>query len=227
MAAAEPLEAAASPARPALTEDRIVTAAIDLIEREGVDALSMRRVAAELGVAAMSLYYHVPNKAALLDGVAERIVTGLDLADDPALPAADRARRLMRTFRRVAHDHPRCVQLILTRSANSPASLRLVEQTLTIARAAGFEGLRAARITQTFLSYAIGSLVREAGAARALKNLPAGVDLNRWLGHLDPAVYPSLVSLSEHDLTFDPEAEFEYGLELLLHGLQQVLPPER
>lgn len=221
MTAAGPLEAA-NPGRAALTGDRIVTAAIDLIEREGVDALSMRRVAAELGVAAMSLYYHVPNKAALLDAVAERIVSGLDLADDPGLSAEDRARRLMRGFRKVTHDHPRCIQLILTRSADSPATLRLVEQTLTIARAAGFEGLHAARVAQTFLSYALGSLVREAGAARALKNLPAGVDLARWLGNLDPAEYPSVVSLSEDDLTFDPEAEFEYGLELLLNGLRRT-----
>ncbi len=209
--------AAAEPPRAALTGDRIVAAAIDLIEGEGVDALSMRRIAAGLGVAAMSLYYHVPNKAALLDAVAERIVDGIDYADDPALDAEERARRLMRAFRKVAHDHPRCVQLVLTRKGDSPATLRLMEETLTVARAAGFEGVRAARVAQAFLSYALGSLVRETGARRALGDQ----DPASWLGRLDPATYPSLASVAADGLEFDPDAEFEFGLELLIRGLRE------
>ena len=210
--------AGAEPPRAALTGDRIVAAAIDLIEREGVDALSMRRIAADLGVAAMSLYYHVPSKAALLDAVAERIVDGIDYADDPVLDADERARRLMRAFRKVAHDHPRCVQLVLTGRGDSPATLRLMEATLTLARAAGFEGVRAARVAQTFLAYALGSLVRETGARRALQ----GQDPASWLGRLDPAVYPSLAALVADGLRFEPDAEFEFGLELLIRGLRRT-----
>jgi AcrR family transcriptional regulator len=211
--------------RQALNHDRIVRAAIDLIEKAGVDALSMRRVAAELGVAAMSLYYHVPNKAALLDAVADRIVAGLDIADDLAGEATgdirERARSLMRAFRRIAHDHPRCVSLILTRSADSPASRRLMEQTLGIARAAGYEGVIAARVALAFFSYVLGSLTREAGTAKALKHLPAGTDLGRFLGLFDPAHYPHLATLAVSGLAMDPEAEFEFGMEMLIRGLPQ------
>jgi len=206
--------------RGALTGDRIVSVAIDLIEREGVEALSMRRIAADLGVAAMSLYYHVPNKAALLEAVAERIVDGIDYADDPALDPEERARRLMRAFRKVAHDHPRCVQLVLVQGSVSPATLRLMEETLTVARAAGFEGVQAARVAQTFVSYALGSLVREAKAQQALAEIPQGLDVKGWLGGLDPSVYPSLAELAEHYLRVDPEGEFEFGLELLIRGLR-------
>jgi AcrR family transcriptional regulator len=211
--------------RPGLTEERIVTAAIEAIESKGVEALSMRRIAADLGVAAMSLYYHVPNKAALLDAVAERIVSGLDVTDDPELSAEDRARRLMRSFRKAAHDHPRCIQLVLTRGADSPATLRLVEQTLTIARAAGFEGVQAVRMAGAFVSYVLGSLVRETGMIRALRNLPSGVDLRPWLETLDPAAYPSLASLAAEGFAFDFEADFEYGLDLMLAGVRKGAPP--
>src|SRR5687768_17449668 len=66
-----------------LSRPRIVAAAIDLIEREGADAVSMRRIAGELGVGVMSLYNHVPNKAALLDAVAEAVLSEIEFADDP------------------------------------------------------------------------------------------------------------------------------------------------
>src|SRR5919197_155923 len=94
-----------------LTRDRIVRAATDLIERQGADALSMRRVAAELGVAVMSLYNHVPSKDALLDAVAERILAGMNVPSDPAMHWTERARSLVRAFRQVAHDFPRSVTL--------------------------------------------------------------------------------------------------------------------
>lgn len=102
------------PVRPVLTRERIVLAAVALIERESADALSMRRVAAELGVAVMSLYNHVPNKSALLEGVAEHVVSGLELHDDPSEPWQERARALVRAFRKVAHDNPRCMTIVLT-----------------------------------------------------------------------------------------------------------------
>src|SRR4051812_16398169 len=85
-----------------LTRERIIRTAIELIESGGIDTLSMRGLANELGVAVMSLYNHVPSKAALLDGVAERIMDGLELADDPTAAWQERARALVRAFRKVA-----------------------------------------------------------------------------------------------------------------------------
>lgn len=205
--------------RTVLTRERIVRAAIELIEREGVDALSMRRVAAELGAAPMSLYYHVPNKAALLDGVAESIVAELDFADDPEVEAQDRVRALMRAFRKVAHDHPRSVTLVLTRGATAPATLRLVDHALGVARAAGMEGQAAARAVFAVMSYALGSLMTENGAAKAMRNLPPGCDLNEWLSVADPARFPNLAELAQHEIQFQPEAEFEFGMEALIAGL--------
>src|SRR3954451_7270669 len=89
-------KSASEPAvRPSLTRERIVLAAIEVIERDGEDALSMRAVAAELGVAVMSLYNHVPNKADLLSGVAQHVVAGMVLPDDSADDWKTRGRALI------------------------------------------------------------------------------------------------------------------------------------
>lgn len=206
--------------RTVLTRDRIVRAAIDLIERDGAEALSMRKVAAELGAAAMSLYHHVPNKAALIDAVVERIVTDIDFGDDVQASPRERARGMMHAFRKIAHDHPRTVNLVITRTFESPSTLRLFEHAMAVARAAGFGGTDSARIAGTFLSYAIGSLMREARFAKAVA-AEGPEAMARKLASVDPATFPNVLSLVEAGFVYDPDAEFEYGLELLLETLPE------
>jgi AcrR family transcriptional regulator len=203
-----------------LNRDRIVRAATELIEREGADALSMRRVAAELGVAVMSLYNHVPNKAAMLDAVASQILGGMTVADDPAMPWTERARVLVRAFRKVAHDHPRSVTLVLTRKVDAPSGLRPVEHALAIAADAGFDGETSVRIMRALLAYAIGAQMREVGAAKVLDYLPE--DQADRLSFLDPAEFPHVVALREALLSHDPETDFEFGLDLMIAALEAL-----
>ncbi|GAB3275994.1 TetR/AcrR family transcriptional regulator C-terminal domain-containing protein [Actinocorallia lasiicapitis] len=198
-----------------LTRDRIVRAAIDLIERDGVEGLSMRKVAAELDAAAMSLYHHVPNKAALLDAVVERIVTDIDFADDPAAPVRERARGMMRAFRKISHDHPRTVHLVITRTFESPATLRLFEHALEIALAAGYEALEATRIAGTFLSFAVGCLMRETRYLSMVSEHGVNAVIDKFAS-VDPAQFPNITALVEAGFLIDLDAEFEYGLDLLL-----------
>jgi AcrR family transcriptional regulator len=198
-----------------LTRDRIVQAATDLIEREGSDALSMRRVAAELGAAVMSLYNHVPSKAALLDAVAERILSGMIAPAGPAMHWTERARSLVRSFRKVAHEYPRSVTLVLTRRVEAPAAMRPVEHALAIAAEAGFDGETSTRIMRALLAYAIGAQMREAGAAQMLGR-------PRRLGLLDPAEFPHVIALQDHLLSHDPETDFEFGLDLLIAALDAL-----
>jgi AcrR family transcriptional regulator len=201
--------------RTLLTPARIIRAAAELIETAGSDALSMRRVAAELGVAVMSLYNHVPNKAALLDGVAERIMAGLELADDPAADWQHRARTLVRAFRQVAHDHPRGVTLVLTRKIETPAGLRPAERALAIADAAGFDGTTSVRIMRALLAYAIGAQLREAGAVKMLAHPPR-------IDDLDPAEFPHVTALGAELVGHDPETDFEFGLDLLVSAIDAL-----
>jgi AcrR family transcriptional regulator len=196
-----------------LTRERIIRAAIELIEGGGVEALSMRGLANELGVAVMSLYNHVPGKAALLDGVAEQIMNGLELVDDPAADWQERARALVRAFRKVAHDNPRSVTTVLTRRIDTTAGLRVVERALAIADAAGFDGVTSVRIMRALLAYAIGAQMREAGAAKMLERPPV---------RLDPAEFPLVASLAAELLTHDPETDFEFGLDLLIAALEKL-----
>jgi AcrR family transcriptional regulator len=206
--------------RVVLSRDRIIRAAVDLIEREGADALSMRALAAGLGVAVMSLYNHVPSKAALLDGVAESIMGGMSVADDSAAHWTERGRALVRAFRKVAHDHPRCVTIVLTRKIDAPSGLRPVERALAIADDAGFDGETSVRIMRALLAYALGAQLREVGAAKMLDYLPE--DSARHPGQLDAAEFPHVVALRQNLLRHDPETDFEFGLDLLINALDAL-----
>ncbi|REF00878.1 TetR/AcrR family transcriptional regulator [Thermomonospora umbrina] len=213
---------AAAVARPPLGRDRIVRAAVRLVERDGARALSMRAVAAELGVAVMSLYNHIPNKAALLEGIAEFVMAGMDPHDGaaPPVPGEDwrcGARRLIRAFRRTAHDHPRCMALVLTNKVDFPAGLRAVERALTLCDAAGFDGAASVRAMRTLMAYALGAQLRETGAVRMLDYMPA--DPAAALARVDPVEFPHVVALAGELTRHDPEADFEFGLDLLLTSL--------
>ncbi len=201
-----------------LTQDRIVDATIELIEREGVEALSMRRIAAELRAGVMSLYNHVPSKAALLDAVGARLLGGIELADDdPEADWTERVKSLARALRAVSLQHPRCVMLLVTRELHDSAALQPVERALALLRTAGFEGEVAVRVTRAFISYTIGGVLREVGTAPAADTPPmrglADADL------LDPQRYPNITELAKPLSEFDHEAEFEFGLELLVRAV--------
>ncbi|GGS85763.1 TetR family transcriptional regulator [Planobispora rosea] len=203
------------PAEP-LSRPRIVAAAIDLIEREGADAVSMRRIAADLGVGVMSLYNHVPNKAALLDAVAETVLSGIEFTDDPDAGWTDRVRMQARAFRQIAHHYPRCTMVVVSRQLQSPAGLLPVERALATLRSAGFDGEEAVRILRMFIAYIVGSLLREVGVTPTFAPVHSSpVDLRK----VDPALFPEIDALSAELGSCDHEAEFEFGMELLVQAI--------
>lgn len=207
-------------ARVALTRDRIVLAAIELIERDGADALSMRRVAAELGVAVMSLYNHVDAKAALLDAIAEHILSGMIVATGPEMHWTERARVLIRAFRKVARDYPRCVTVVLTRKVDAPSAMLPVEHALAVADDAGFDGPTSVRIMRALMAYAIGAQMREVGAAKMLDYLPEG-EGDRF-GFVEPERFQHVLALRRELFAHDPETDFEFGLDLLINALDAL-----
>jgi AcrR family transcriptional regulator len=208
--------------RPALTRERIVQAAVELIERDGSDGLSMRAVAAELGAAVMSLYNHVPNKAALLEGVAEHVVARMDLGElgdrgDRGEDWKERARALVRAFRKVAHDYPRCMTIVLTHKIDTPVALRPAERALELADAAGFDGPTSVRAMRALLAYALGAQMREVGAVKMLDHLEHASAAA--YARLDPERFPRVVALAPELSRQDPETDFEFGLDLLIQAL--------
>jgi AcrR family transcriptional regulator len=185
-----------------LTRDRIIDAAVQLIEREGVDAVSMRRVATELGSAPMSLYNHVPSKAALLDGVVEQVAAGIQ-RPEPTASWEDDVRAQARAFRAIAHAYPRCTMLVVSRPA-STAATQTIEHALATLRAAGFGEDDAARTVRAFVAYIVGSLVREFGISPSVTAETEAPETELQAPRL---------SRAEHD------ADFEFGLEVLLRGI--------
>jgi AcrR family transcriptional regulator len=212
-----------------LTRERIITAAMELIEREGANAVSMRRIATHLGTEVMALYDHVPSKAAVLDGVADKVMSGVEVAAEPGAGWEEQVRAQVRAFRQVALAYPRCVMVVVSRPVDTAVTLRPVERALATLRSAGFEGEDAIRAVRTFVAFVIGSTLREFGVSPGLEpNRPLGYDPASLAAdrpsHLDPAEFPQVMSLSAALLDRDFEADFEFGLDLMVRAVADRRP---
>jgi AcrR family transcriptional regulator len=212
-----------------LTRERIISTAVEIIEREGVGALSMRRIAAQLGSGVMSLYNHIPGKEALLDGVAEYVVSGIDIAADPDATWQDEVRARARAFWQMGRNYPRSMMVVISRPATSAAEMRPIEGALAVLHRAGFSSEDAVRVVRTFIAYIAGSLVREAGVApglvpqRPLGHDQAVLEADRPIG-LNPAQFPQVTSMAADLMTRDLDADFEFGLEMLVRALSELRP---
>ena len=205
-----------------LTRNRIIAAAMDLIEAEGPQAVSMTRLATELGCGLVPLYSHVPSTSALLDGIAAAIMPGADAGPRPAgIGWADQMRAQARATRQAARAYPRCSVAVAGRQPATAAMLRPTEQALATLRTAGFCGRDAVRIVRAVAAYLTGSLLAEAGGAAGL-----GAEFDGDNDHrprLRPAEFPQITSLAAELAKADADADFELGLELLMRGMDALL----
>lgn len=199
-----------------LTRRRILETALELVDREGGEALTMRRLGGELGVAAMSLYNHVAGREALLDGLSEVMVAGIDVEPDDDAPRAVLA-RFAEGIRMVALAHPEAFRLVGMRPLNTPAAFRPVEAALGALRAMGLPPDEAAHGYRALVAFARGYALAEIGrftfeaegAAGAV--LPSGPDA---------AAFPRIEELAPQLSHPDHAAAFGFGLQALLDGLQ-------
>jgi TetR/AcrR family transcriptional regulator, tetracycline repressor protein len=137
---------AAQPKEPRtpLTRERIVSSALALVDREGLSALSMRRLGAELGVDPMAIYYYVPNKDALLDAIVEAVMADIDLGiDDPTAPPEERIMCAASAYRDVMLAHANALPIVLSRGPRTPDAMRPVELLIGILRDAGLSPTQA------------------------------------------------------------------------------------
>lgn len=208
-----------------LTRNRIIGATMELIEHDGIDAVSMRRLATELGCSVMSLYNYVPSKAALLDAVAEAVMSGIEFTPMPDASWAERVQFQARTFRQLARAHPLCAMIAVSRPATSVVPLRLVERALDTLREAGFSGDDSARLVRTFVAYILGSLLGEVGVAPALAGVDQAVGPGAWSRRtLKAQDFPQVTSAAIELGRNDPDADFEFGLDLLVRAMATLLP---
>jgi AcrR family transcriptional regulator len=207
----------ARPRKPLLSRDRIVTAALALIDTEGMAALSTRRLAAELGVSGPSLYNHFATKEAILDAVADTVIGQVDLSmfsggrDDWRQALLDWGR----SYRAALTEHPNIVPFIATGPGLRPAGLRMADAVFGGMVQAGWPPAQATRI---------GALMRYFVTGSALGSFAGGFvgDADAY----DPADYPHLGQahlLARHRDRVD-EGAFETGLRALVHGLALQYP---
>jgi AcrR family transcriptional regulator len=199
--------------RPPLTRDAVLDAALHVIDTSGLEACSMRAVARELGVEAMSLYWHVEGKDALLDGVVERLLAEVGPSPSPGDWRAG-LDALARDFRAVALRHAPAVPLLASRAgAAYAAAARMAAGGIADLEAAGFDRPTAIRAARTVARYVVGFTLAEAGDAAP----PAAA------AGLPPAVGELLEAVARDD----PEELFTFGLETLLDGLEARLGRSR
>jgi AcrR family transcriptional regulator len=212
-----------------ITRDAILATALEIIDRGGADALSMRRLARALDRDPMILYRHAPSKAALLDGVAEIILAQLHVdAADPDWAAQLRA--VARRFRALALAHPNAVPLLVTRPLATPlglrplGTLRPLENILALLTHAGFSRPDALHIYRALFGFLHGHILDE---LQELITTPEETDdlLRLGLHRLPITEFPLLRSLAPALATYDGGAELERGLDILLTGLTATLAP--
>ena len=209
----------------------ILEAALTIINRDGVDSLTMRRLSEAVGRDPAVLYRHVPNKAAVLDGVAGLVLE--QLAVDTADPDwAEQLRTVAHNFRRLALDHPNVVPLLVTRplatplGQRPPGTLRHLEDILALLTSAGFAGEDALHIYRVLFAYLHGHILTE---LQEVIERPEETDhvLRLGLHRLTITEFPQVRSLAAALAFYDGAAELDRGLDLLLPGLASALPRRR
>jgi TetR/AcrR family transcriptional regulator, tetracycline repressor protein len=220
----EPGPADADRAR--LTKSAVVEQALKLADSVGLEALTIRKLATELGVTPMALYWHFRSKDELLTGLVERVWGEIDLAGvDRSAPWPDQVRTLFESLLAVLRAHPAAPKLLLEFDKQSEASLRPTELTLEILRGAGFDREHAAEIARYALWNGIMLVMSEPGSEwLSLEERVQGQRKKQiTFAMLSPDTYPQLVECAvAMTSSEDPEFHYQLGVDLFIAGLEAI-----
>lgn len=199
-----------------LTRQQVVDEALRLIDEEGLEACTMRKLGARLGVEAMSLYYHVENKRALLDEVVESLVLQTPLPDRAEVTPFEELWIFAHSMRDGLRAHPRVLPLIAASPLRTPGALLILDRLLDTIHRAGVTGVKSIYALQVIVGYVIGhTLIQTGGRAVDLEPGPNGPSAWRQV----PAEeYPRLHSLLPEVAQWNPEREFDFGLQALFQS---------
>jgi AcrR family transcriptional regulator len=204
-----------------LSRERILDTAAALADAHGIEAVTMRRLADELGVEAMSLYHHTPNKAAILDGLVDLVFTEVAGALQPTEGSwVQQLRQRILTARSVLLRHPWAPALIETRTQPGLPMLQYVDAVIGTMHAGG--------LSYDFIHHAMHALgSRSYGFVQEMSDSGASADDLAPLAPFAPHLVGMLAEVAHDDPEStlgwcDDQTEFEFGLDLLLDGLQRV-----
>jgi AcrR family transcriptional regulator len=204
-------------ARRPLDRERIESAALELIDRDGLSELSMRRLGQKLGVEAMSLYHHYPSKAHLLDALLERLIASLDPIPE-TLPWREQLWRGCHSYRALAAKHPRFAPFMIVHRMNTRVTLGWLEALVRVFALAGFDAENGARAFRTMSYYLMGAILDEtSGYARgptAAETVPDDEQAS---------IAPTVTSFGPYFAKQYWDRTFDTGLNAILDELQRQL----
>jgi AcrR family transcriptional regulator len=200
---------------------------VEIADERGGDAVTMREVASRLGVKAMSLYNHVANKDDILDGMVDLMVAQLDLPTDVDCWRETMRRRAI-SAHRVFERHPWLPRLLDSNESNGPATLRYFDWTLGILAGASFSMDGALRAFSLLDSYIYGFGIQELNFS-ADSDVSLEERAEALIEFLPTEKYPHLHRIALHAMQvgYDAEADFAFGLEIILDGLERTLDESR
>ena len=202
--------------RAPLQRDSIAAEALALIDAEGFEACSMRRLGTRLGVEAMALYHHLPSKGELLDAVQERLLAEIDLPARGALPPLQRLRRFAESYRACALRHPAAFVLLAARRFNTPAAFATYERVLEAFADLGLDAAASARWFRL-----VGGFVNGAGMAEVASRERVADATPLALERAPDALgdFPRVRAVAPHLGVKALDSIFGFGLDVLFAAL--------
>lgn len=222
-------------APPPLTRRQVVAEALAFVDVEGVDALTMRRLADRLGVYPTAVYWHAGNKASLLAAVCERALADMELPPVDTERWQDWLRAMARSARAALHMHPNIVPVMASQLQVTTSSFPLAESVLRVLEGAGFHGERLTDAYNTTIGFLFGFVFGELSAAPPEADEGWTSDFRRQLDAIDPSTAPTLaanlptIAGNAFMLRWESgqhrpmDGAFEMALEVLVSGLSAVL----
>ena len=215
---------AAKRKREPITQEAIVDKALEVLDAEGLDGLSMRRVADELGTGAATLYWHVGSKDGLLDLVFDRIIAEQHVPDPDPGRWQEQLKDVARTMRKAVLGHRDVVELSLGRIPMGPNALEWSERVLAIVRAGGVPDRLAVRGVWLLTSVVNGFTMDEAAdytptTGETQVSEQAAQMASQYIASLPPDRFPNMVEVADEYQAIDPDESFELLLDLFVDGL--------
>lgn len=217
-----PTTTAEAPSRAPLTRDQVLRAALAYVDQLGLDALSMHKLGARLGVKAMSLYNHVDGKNGLLDGLVELLWSDMSPTPPPSGDWREWLRGAAIAIRETVRRHPAAAPLVISRPVVPVSALRVMKAQLDALQEAGFSHVRAVEVIRAVLSYAFGYALSELCWSCAAAGAESELGRLRRVSQLLPDDVPDDLLAVAMDVCgdCDLEAPFQVGLDLMLEGLR-------
>ena len=212
--------------RSRLSKKTVVDRGLALADADGLDRLTIRRLAQDLGVTPMALYWHFRSKEELLLGLADQVWSEIDVEVDPARPWPDQLKAVLESLVRALRSHPSAGQLLLETEKQSEAFLRATEVTLELLRSAGFDPLYATEIARSTLFTGLMLVNSEPGAKVGMSREELDEMSRRSrvrMAMLPPDQYPRVVECAG-PLTSceDPDVHYRFGIDLFIAGVEAM-----